>query len=233
MKLITFYIFVLVGFSPWVFGQPNFDNTLTKILSGNDDYTLILDLLQQNKSLTDDSLYKLLEVSDDNYLRADKKRKAQPDLQFRQIGFSDQLFRAKCYFLQIFDYSVVQKNDIELQTSFLKLVQQHPDLSLLTNSEYLNTFSMLLIHSVTTLEEGFFVNNFYKFSKSFADNFKEYDDLRLILDLYLNFRYKKQYFDTEYGKSKLCDGAFGLLPKIADTDFKNVLGDLKIKNAIY
>lgn len=233
MKFLISFIFSLTCIYQPAYSQIKADSSLTKILSGHDDVSLILDFYRNDKSLTDDSLYKLLEISNNNYLRSDKKRTTNSDLPFRQIIFSDQLFRAKCYYHKLIDYSAVQKNDMELQNSFLKLVQKHPDLNILTNSTFQTTFELLLIHSVTTLENGFFVNNFHKFSKAFSNNFRDFENLKPLVDIYLKFKYEKQYFGTEYGKGKLSNGSFGILPKMKEDDFKKVLAELKINLAVY
>ena len=233
MKKIFTTSIICLFLATTTYGQLKAESSLTKFLSGQDDVYLILDFYRYNKSLTDDSLYKLLKISNNNYLRTDKKRTTNPDIQFRQITFSDQLFRTKCYVHKLIDYSIVQKNDVNLQNSFIKILQKHPNLNILKNSTYQTTFDLLLIHSVSTLEKGFFINNFYVYSKGFSDNFKDFENLKQLVDIYLKFRYEKQYFGTEYGKGKTSNGTFGLLPKMTENDFKKVLTDLKVNNAVY
>lgn len=212
--------------------QLNSDSSVAKILSGQHEVSLILDFYRCNKSVSDDSLFTLLKISDKNYHQNEKKLLTDPDFQLRHITFSDQLFRTKCYVHKLIDYSVVQKNDIVLQNSFLAILQMYPNLDLLTNSTFQTTFDLLLIHSVTTLESKFFVNNFKTFSIAFSNNFRDFHNLKNIVDMYLKFKYDKQFFGTDSGKGKLPAGSFGLLPKMTGLEFQAVLKELGIEHPI-
>jgi hypothetical protein len=216
-----------------VFGQEISNSLLGKLLSGNDSINLVLDIYRSNKTLSNDSLSKLITLSNKNYLQNDFTRKEKPDLELREIIFSDQIHRTKCYDLQSIEYRAVQKNDSILQIAFLKIIEKHPDLNVLTNSTYQMTFDLLLLHSVTTLQTNFFSDNFHKYSNAYSHNFNDFVNLKTLIDIYLNLKYEKQFFQTDYGKGKLPNDTFGLLPKLSDSDFKKVLSDLKLNNAIY
>jgi|WetSurMetagenome_2_1015567.scaffolds.fasta_scaffold490261_1 hypothetical protein len=240
MKTSILYILLLTGSINLTFCQASFvikspptDSLMNKLLSGNDDISIILDLYNNNKNLTEDSLLKLLDFSNQYYLNNDKTRKSDPDLQFRYIYFSDQYYRVKCYSHKLIKYDIVKRNDSVLQTLFLQKTNEYKNLDLLNYPIYQMTFSLLLTHSVSTLQTDFFVNNFYEYSSAFSNNFIDNKDLKGFIDIYLKFKYNKQYFGTEYGKGKLPDGTFGLLPKIADNEFKEILNNLKIKDAVY
>ena len=201
-------------------------------MNGNDDLTIIIEMYHNDKSISEDSLYSLLRISDKNYLKNKSVANMDRDIQFRNIVFCDQLFRAKCYFYNLIDYSLVQKNDSILQTRFLAIIKDNKDLKFFDGSFYQQTFDLLLIHSVTTLQTLFFQNNFHIYSAFFSNNYKEHN-LQALLDLYLNLKFNKQYFDTEYGKGRLKDKSFGLLPKITNDELKEVLFDLKVYGAIF
>ena len=66
------------------------------------------------------------------------------------------------------------------------------------------------------------------YSNAFSNNFSEYGDLKGLIDIYLNFKYKKQYFETEWGKGRLEDKSFGMLPKITKNELDNIFADLKV-----
>jgi hypothetical protein len=239
MRTLIIYILLIIGSINLNFCQAQYvikssptDSLMKEILSGNDDISIILDLYNNNQSLTEDSLLKLLKISNKYYLNNDKTRKSDPDIQFRYICFSDQYYRIKCYFHRLITYDVVQRNDSILESIFLAKTNEYNNLNLLTNDLYQKTFGLLLTHSVATTT-GFFEHNFYKFSTPFSNNFKEFSNIQTLLDLYLKFKFNKQYFGTEFGKGKLPDGKFGLLPKITEKELKEILNNLKIFNAVY
>ncbi|MBU1719625.1 MAG: hypothetical protein KKA07_11200 [Bacteroidetes bacterium] len=205
---------------------------MNQLISGNDDISVVLDIYLNSQEFTGDSLDKLIDVSNQNYLEKDTNRKSEPDLQFRQIYFNDQYFRIKCYIHRIIPYDVVKRNDSILQTLFLGVTNKYVNLDLFRNEWYQKTFDLLLTHSVGT-NTGFFENNFFKYSSPFSNDFVELEGLRQLLDLYLNFRFGKQYFGTEFGKGRLNDGTFGMQPQMPEFEFRGVLKDLSIIDAKY
>ena len=209
------------------------DSLLEQLNSGNDDFTIITELYKDDPNLSEDSINKLFKISNENYFKNNLVRDKELEMQFRSISLSDQLYRIRCYFHRSIEYSVVQKNDSALQVRFLTLVNEHNNLSLTDRSFYQQTFQLLLIHSVATPKTHFFENNFHRYSSGLFNDFKKFTDLQIMLDMYLKFKYNKQFFNTEAGKGILPDHSFGLLPKITDTDFKKVLSELKVENAIY
>jgi len=239
MKTIILYILLLIGYNNLTYSQASSitenlqtDSLMNKLLTGNDDISIILGLYEINQDLTEDSLLILLNISNQNYLNNDNSRKAEPDLKFRYIFFSDQYYRIKCYYHKQIEYDVVIRNDSILQSLFLAVVNEHSNLHIFTNSIFQMTYSLLLIHSVSS-NIGFFENNFHKYASPFSNNFKNNNSLKAYIDLYLKFKYNKQYFGTEYGKGRISDGTFGLLPKISDNEFIELLSYLKVYDAIY
>jgi len=212
--------------------QHTIDSLLMHIKHGSDDFTIVTALFGYDKNLSEDSLNSLFDITTDNYFKNTKSNNKELDKQFRQICFSDQLFRIKCYYHNSIDYSEVQKNDSLLQIQFLSLMENHPELHLFDGSFYQRTFGMLLTHAVTTPQTRFFVDNFYKYSSAFGNDFND-KNIQNLLDLYLNFFFEKQYFNTEYGKSRLPDNSFGLLPRITEAELKEVFFELKIFDAKY
>ncbi|MBU0487890.1 MAG: hypothetical protein KKD31_08070 [Bacteroidetes bacterium] len=126
----------------------------------------------------------------------------------------------------------MKRNDSILQTLFLGVTNKYVNLDLFRNEWYQKTFDLLLTHSVGT-NTGFFENNFFKYSSPFSNDFVELEGLRQLLDLYLNFRFGKQYFGTEFGKGRLNDGTFGMQPQMPEFEFRGVLKDLSIIDAKY
>jgi len=208
------------------------DSLLMQIKNGSDDLTIVTAIFGHDKNLSEDSLNSLFDMTTDNYFKNTKSNNKELDTRFRQIFFSDQLFRIKCYYHNSIDYSEVQKNDSLLQIQFLTLMENQPELNLFDGSFYQRTFNLLLTHSLTTPQTHFFVDNFHKYASAFGNNFND-KNIQDLLDLYLNIYFEKQYFNTESGKGKLPDKPFGLLPKITETELKAVFFELGINDAKY
>jgi len=208
------------------------DSLLMQIKNGSDDLTIVTAIFGHDKNLTEDSLNSLFDITTDNYFKNTKSKNKELDIWFRQICFSDQLFRIKCYYHNSIAYSEVQKNDSLLQMQFLTLVENHPELHLFDGSFYQQTFNILLIHSLTTPQTRFFVDNFHKYASAFGNDFND-KNIQDLLDMYLNIYFEKQYFNTESGKGKLPDKPFGLLPRITETELKAVFFELGINDAKY
>ncbi|MFO0357760.1 MAG: hypothetical protein ACK50A_12480 [Sphingobacteriaceae bacterium] len=92
------------------------------------------------------------------------------------------------------------------------------------------TFDLLLIHSLAINESCFFEENFFIYSQGYNNDFVQYENLRLLIDIYLKFKYEKQFFDTPYGEGKLTNHKWGKLPKINDENLKSLLKYLRILN---
>jgi hypothetical protein len=208
------------------------DSLLNLLVKGNDDLTLISDLYSNDKTLTEDSINSLTRISNLNYQKNKSISDTSIDFQFRFIYISDQTSRIKCYRHNLIDYSVVQKNDSTLQVLFLSITKNR-NLSLFDGSYYQKTFQLLLLHSVTTMQTHFFENNFNVLALAFSNNFKDFNTLQCLLDSYLSHKYNKQFFNTGFGKGRLADNSFGLLPTLSDNELKETLTELKIYNAVY
>lgn len=208
------------------------DSLLGQLKNGNEDLTIVTEIYRYDKNLTEDSLNTLFNITNDNYFKNTKSNNKELDLKFRQICFSDQLFRTRCYYHKTIDYSVVRKNDSLLQVQFIDIQKNHPELNLFDGSFYQPTFDILLIHSVATPKTRFFEDNFSKYTSYFGNDFKEIQ-IQLLMDLYLKFKFNKQYFNTDYGKGVLPDKSFGFLQKISDNELKYMFSELKISGAKY
>ena len=239
MATRNIYILILTCLSSLTFSQTTHesknatrDSLMKQLHTGNDSISLIIDIYKHNRDLTEDSLLKLLSISNQNYLSNDNTRKTDPDLQLRYIFFSDQYYRIKCYAFNEINYDIVKRNDSILQALFLTKINIDSLSQLMRNNTFQMTFDLLLIHSVKT-QTGFFENNFNKYTGYFSNNFKEYGNIRTVLDLYLNIKFNKQYFGTAYGQGRLSNDTFGLLPQITKDELRVILTNLKIDNAAY
>ena len=240
MRKITFIISILTYSTFFINAQNNIDNSrqlndslLTQLRKGSSDLSIILDLHKHNKTLSEDSLNKLFLISNQNYRDKIKAENIMLDIKLREIYLSDQIYRNKCYFHQTIKYNVVQSNDSLLQIKFIDLIPDHRKINMFQNEIYQMTFDMLLIHSVATLNTNFFKNNFHIYSNAFSNNFSEFGDLKGLIDIYLKFKYNKQYFDTEWGKGRLDNKSFGFLPKITKDELDSILADLKVIDPKY
>ena len=240
MRKITFIISILTYSTFFINAQNTIDNSrqfndslLTQLRQGSSYLSLIIDLHAHNKTLSEDSLNKLFLISNQNYCDKIKAVNIKLDLKLREIYLSDQIYRNKCYYHQTIKYNVVQSNDSLLQIKFSNLISDHSKINMFQNQIYQMTFDMLLIHSVSSLHTNFFKNSFHIYSNAFSNNFSEYDDLKGLIDIYLNFKYKKQYFETEWGKGRLEDKSFGMLSKITKNELDNIFVDLKVIDPKY
>jgi hypothetical protein len=50
------------------------------------------------------------------------------------------------------------------------------------------------------------------------------------MDNYLKFKYQKQYFGTDWGKDRLENKSFGLLPKMTKEELHSIFVDLNVKD---
>lgn len=236
MNKTVFILFVLTIASFYVNGQDSFtankqlnDSLINQLKQGSSDLSVILDLFQANKTIDEDSLNRLYEFSNQNYRKNAKSENINLDIALREIYFSDQKYRIRCYYHGPFDYRVVVKNDSLLQMKFCNLITEHSKINMFQNQIYQMTFDLLLLHSVTSLHTNFFKNNFQIYSKAFSNNFIEYEGLRILIDNYLKFKYKKQYFGTDWGKDRLENKSFGLLPKMTKDELQLIFIDLNVK----
>ena len=111
----------------------------------------------------------------------------------------------------------------------------HPKIDMILSIKFQNqiyqmTFDLLLIHSVTSLHTNFFKNNFHIYSNAFSNDFIEFEGLRSLMDNYLKFKYQKQYFGTDWGKGRLENKSFGLLPKMTKEELHSIFVDLNVKD---
>ncbi len=237
MKRTIFILCVLTLTSFYVNGQDSFvanrqlnDSLINQLKQGSSDLSLILDLFHANKTINEDSLNKLYQFSNRNYIKNTKSENINLDIALRDIYFSDQKFRIKCYYHGPFDYRVVVKNDSLLQIKFCNLITDHSKINMFQNQIYQMTFDLLLIHSVTSLHTNFFKNNFHIYSNAFSNDFIEFEGLRSLMDNYLKFKYQKQYFGTDWGKDRLENKSFGLLPKMTKEELHSIFVDLNVKD---
>ena len=234
MRKIIFIISILTYSKLFINAQDTLDtyrkfndSLLTQLRQGSSDLSIIIDLHLHNKTLSEDSLNKLFLISNQNYCDNIKVKNIKLDIKLREIYLSDQIYRNKCYYQQTIKYNVVQSNDSLLQIKFSNLIPDHTKINMFQNQIYQMTFYMLLIHSVSS-HTNFFKNSFHVYSNAFSNDFSGFGDLKGLIDIYLNFKYKKQYFETEWGKGRLEDKSFGMLPKITKNELDNIFADLKV-----
>jgi hypothetical protein len=240
MKKLIFIISILTNSSLYINAQKTNessskfnDSLLTRLRQGSYDLSIITDLHERNTTLSEDSLKKLVLISNQNYCNKVKAEDIMLDIKLREIYLSDQIYRNKCYYHKTIKYNVVQRNDSSLQIKFSNLIPDHTKINMFQNQIYQMTFDLLLIHSVSTLHTNFFKNNFHKYSNAFSNNFSEFGDLKGLIDIYLKFKYNKQYFETEWGKGRLDNKSFGFLPRMTKEELDSILTDLKIIDPKY
>ncbi len=240
MRKLIFIVSILTNLSlhinaqkPSDFSSKFNDSLLTLLGQGSYDLSIITDLHEHNITLSEDSLNKLFLISNQNYCDKIKAEDIKLDIKLREIYLSDQIYRNKCYYHQTIKYNIVQSNDSLLQIKFSNLIPDHSKIKMFQNQIYQMTFDLLLIHSVSTLHTNFFENNFHKYSNAFSNNFSEFGDLKGLIDIYLKFKYNKQYFETEWGKGRLDNKSFGFLPRITKDKLDSILADLKVIDPKY
>lgn len=206
---------------------------LLSINNENNDVEDLISFSRINKNVSKDSLLTLLHIMNTNYLNNKIKSPGDVDILFRYIIFMDQYFRVKCYDYKTIKYDAVQENDSLLQLLFISVLKNYNNLNMFDGSYYQRTFDLLLIHSVSGRQTTFFDNYFKIYSQPFNNDFKKYNTLKSLIDIYLKFKYNSQYFGTEFGQGELPDKKWGLLTKMKEEDFISVLKKLKINNATY
>ena len=99
MKRTIFILCVLTLTSFYVNGQDSFvanrqlnDSLINQLKQGSSDLSLILDLFHANKTINEDSLNKLYQFSNRNYIKNTKSENINLDIALRDIYFSDQKF---------------------------------------------------------------------------------------------------------------------------------------------
>jgi hypothetical protein len=200
----------------------------------NDDLDILLSLYQTNKSLSDDSLSRLLDELNLNYLKKRKNSYLEIDNIFRFIYFKDQYYRIKCYNHKLINYEEVKKHDSLLQNLFIATIECNNKIPILGDSHYQKTFDVLLSHSTATFNTNFFETYFYKYSEALGNDYKTTNLLNSLIDLYLHIRYEKQYFETGAGKTRdLSNNKLIMLPKITEEELMALFNKLNIKNPIY
>jgi len=198
---------------------------------GNDNIDDI-NLFYQKHELSHDSIYKLLNISNQNYLKYNPYSFGNFDILFRFISLSDQIYRTDCYFKKKIPYSEVQKNDSILQLLFIPIINNYKEFSYFDGSFFSKTFTLLLIHSTASWNTRFFENYFKIYAKGHNNNFVEFPNLKNIFDLYLKIRYNKQYFNTPFGQGLKSNGKWGLLDEINHSDLVKIFNELGIEKPI-
>jgi len=207
----------------WAIAQDQGINNNLSFLKGsqNDDIDDLISYYEYNPNLTKDSLENILVIMNKNYLDNNKDIPGGI-VNFRFIYFYDQYYRIKTYIHKEMTLDSLKQKDIHLQNWFIALTYNYNFDNYLYYDSFYKTFQVLLTHSITTLETNFFTNNFYKISSFLGDDFKNLNALKILMDMYLNFKYNKQYFYTQSGKTYV-DNTFIYLPKMRYNKFMRIL----------
>ena len=198
------------------------------IKNGNDNVQDLLELVNKVACFEENELRTYFCLLNYNYVRNHKLINSRTDLLLRYIYFQDQLYRIGCYKYKLYNYEFVKENDRLMQDLFEKKALTESKYYMFSDTYYQMTFDLLLIHSVTDDISCFFENNFKVYSEGFANNFETIDSLKLLIDLYLKFKYNKQFFNTVYGEGKVSGSFWGKLPKLNAEELKLIIQYLNL-----
>jgi hypothetical protein len=204
------------------------------IKNGSDDIEDLITYYRFNSNCTHDSVFKLLHLSNLNYLNNVKYVNGDFDLIFRYLTISDQLYRIDYSNRKTIKYNIVSRNDSVLQSIFSSIILNTKGISILKNSTCQKTFDLLLLHSVYNPNDySFFEKHFSLFSTAYFNNFIEFNSISSLMDNYLRYKYNKQFFNSEYGMDRMPDGNRKLLEKINESEIIEIFNKLGIKNPKY